>query len=78
MEEPKAKQNAPYKVTLAPKTYLWCTCGLSDKDPLCDGKHKGTEFMHQKFEITEEKDYWLCGCKKTKNPPFCDGTHKSL
>ena len=22
------------------RPYFWCTCGLSEKQPLCDGKHK--------------------------------------
>jgi CDGSH-type Zn-finger protein len=26
--------------TEAGKTYAWCTCGLSEKQPFCDGKHK--------------------------------------
>jgi CDGSH-type Zn-finger protein len=24
----------------AGKTYAWCTCGLSEKQPFCDGKNK--------------------------------------
>jgi len=26
------------------KSYFWCTCGKSSKQPFCDGSHKGTEF----------------------------------
>ena len=26
------------------KTYSWCTCGRSNKQPFCDGSHAGTEF----------------------------------
>ena len=26
------------------KSYYWCACGLSKKQPFCDGSHKGTEF----------------------------------
>ena len=26
------------------KSYFWCSCGKSSKQPLCDGSHKGTEF----------------------------------
>ena len=26
------------------KSYYWCTCGKSSKQPLCDGSHKGSEF----------------------------------
>ena len=26
------------------KSYYWCTCGKSSKQPFCDGSHKGTNF----------------------------------
>ena len=26
------------------KSYYWCSCGQSKKQPFCDGSHKGTEF----------------------------------
>ena len=26
------------------KSYYWCACGLSKKQPFCDGSHNGTEF----------------------------------
>jgi CDGSH iron-sulfur domain-containing protein 3 len=57
------------------KLYSWCTCGLSQKQPFCDGAHKGTEFRSLKFQVTEAGNYALCCCKKTKNPPYCDGSH---
>ena len=25
------------------KSYYWCSCGKSSKQPFCDGSHKGTE-----------------------------------
>merc|ERR1711924_381257 len=30
------------------KTYFWCTCGASAKQPFCDGSHKGTDFKPTK------------------------------
>jgi len=70
------------------KTYAWCTCGLSSKNPICDGSHKtlATEengemifpFKSLKFTAEEDGEVWLCNCKHTKNPPFCDGSHKEL
>lgn len=69
----------PYEVTLDEgKTYFWCTCGLSQKQPFCDGAHKGSDLglKSHSFKSDTEKKVWLCGCKKTKNPPFCDGSHK--
>lgn len=79
---PKIAANQPCCVNLeAGKTYAWCTCGLSEKQPFCDGRHKkveGTPYKSLRFESTENKEAWLCQCKKTKNPPYCDGSHNSL
>jgi CDGSH-type Zn-finger protein len=63
------------------KTYSWCTCGLSEKNPFCDGHHKtidGLPFRSLKFTAEEDGDVLLCNCKHTKNPPYCDGSHKQL
>ncbi len=70
------------------KTYAWCTCGLSEKQPFCDGKHKAlaTEengetvmpYKALKIVAEETKEVWLCNCKQSKNPPYCDGSHKNI
>lgn len=60
------------------KNYAWCTCGLSDNQPFCNGAHKGTEFKSHVFNLPEEKKVALCTCKQTSNPPYCDGAHKAL
>eukprot|EP00292_Cryptomonas_paramecium_P019075 CAMPEP_0113670154 /NCGR_PEP_ID=MMETSP0038_2-20120614/4978_1 /TAXON_ID=2898 /ORGANISM="Cryptomonas paramecium" /LENGTH=118 /DNA_ID=CAMNT_0000586137 /DNA_START=10 /DNA_END=366 /DNA_ORIENTATION=+ /assembly_acc=CAM_ASM_000170 len=57
------------------KTYYWCSCGLSAKQPFCDGAHKGTPFTPVKYEATETKRVLFCMCKKTGNAPLCDKTH---
>ena len=31
------------------RSYLWCSCGLSSKQPFCDGSHKNSEFSPVKF-----------------------------
>lgn len=73
-------QKAPYAIDLeAGKTYYWCTCGLSDKQPFCNGSHKEKgEFTPLEFVAEEAKTYHLCGCKNTGGEPFCDGSHKNL
>ena len=41
------------------KSYFWCSCGQSTKQPLCDGSHKGTSFLPLKYVATENKDIYL-------------------
>jgi CDGSH-type Zn-finger protein len=56
------------------KTYHWCSCGMSTKQPYCDGSHKGTAFRPISFKLGEKCDsFLLCGCKLSKINPFCDG-----
>ena len=77
---PKLAKCEPTLVKVeAGKTYAWCTCGLSETQPFCDGKHKSIEsllFKSLKVTFEKEEEVWLCNCKRTNNPPYCDGTHK--
>ena len=57
------------------KSYFWCSCGLSSKQPFCDGSHKNTEFSPVNFIADETKKMFFCTCKQTNNQPFCDGSH---
>ena len=57
------------------KSYYWCTCGKSTKQPFCDGSHKDSGKIPVKFDSTESKDVFFCNCKQTKDQPFCDGSH---
>ncbi|GGW27992.1 hypothetical protein GCM10011452_15770 [Gemmobacter lanyuensis] len=78
-DTPDVPQKAPYKVELeAGKTYFWCACGKSQKQPFCDGSHKGTTFAPMKFTAEDSKTAFLCGCKHSAKSPFCDGSHKAL
>jgi len=78
-QSPVIAQRKPYVVDLeGGKTYFWCTCGQSEKQPFCDGSHKDTDFSPQKFSMEEDGKYALCGCKHTKIGPLCDRTHASL
>jgi CDGSH iron-sulfur domain-containing protein 3 len=78
MAEPTIAQRTPYVVELAAGDYWWCGCGLSKRQPFCDGSHKATSFTPQKFTLSEAQKLWLCGCKRSANRPFCDGSHKKL
>jgi len=77
MEKPVCAQNSPIKVDLEAGQYWWCSCGLSKKQPFCDGSHKGTSFTPQMFKLDEPQTLWLCACKKTSKAPNCDGSHKN-
>ena len=79
MTEPVIAARAPIVVAVeAGKTYWWCACGKSAKQPFCDGSHKGSEFTPVKCDTTESKQQWFCACKHTASPPLCDGSHKKL
>ena len=57
------------------KSYFWCTCGKSSKQPFCDGSHKGTEFTPLTYKAEESKKVFFCTCKQTDDQPLCDGSH---
>jgi CDGSH-type Zn-finger protein/mannose-6-phosphate isomerase-like protein (cupin superfamily) len=77
---PRIARYKPYYFKPVPgKTYLWCSCGRSSKQPFCDGSHKGTQFQPVEYVATEsDGEVLLCGCKHSKSQPFCDGSHNNL
>lgn len=79
MIDPVIASRTPFGVEVEEgKSYWWCRCGLSKKQPLCDGSHKGGPFTPLEYKAEKSGKVWLCGCKHTGKPPFCDGTHKTL
>ena len=79
MAEPTIASRTPFAVDVqGGKDYWWCSCGLSKKQPFCDGSHKGSEFTPVKYTAQADGKIWFCGCKKAGKAPLCDGTHKSL
>lgn len=76
MTEPVRASNTPYAVDVeAGKSYWWCACGKSAKQPFCDGAHKDTDITPLKYDATETKKVYFCGCKATAKQPMCDGSH---
>lgn len=79
MSKATVADTKPAKVELeAGKKYFYCTCGLSKKQPFCDGTHKGSDFSPQVFTAEKDGPAFVCQCKQTGNAPFCDGSHKGL
>jgi len=79
MDTPVIAQRAPIAIDVeAGKIYFWCACGKSQKQPFCDGSHKGTGFTPIKYEAEEAREVFFCCCKHSKSAPICDGSHKTL
>ena len=79
MEKAVVAQKSPYEVPVeAGRNYFWCACGRSQKQPFCDGSHKGTGFSPLAHTAVQSEKLFFCGCKATGKVPFCDGRHKSL
>ena len=76
MNKPNVSKKGSYVVEVEEgKKYFWCSCGLSQNQPFCDGSHKGTEFMPFKYLADQSKKVFFCTCKQTNDQPLCDGSH---
>jgi len=78
MNLPKIVQKRPYVIEEKAGKKAFCSCGLSSKDPYCDGSHKDTEFSPEIVELKENKKVAWCGCKHSSKGAFCDGAHSKL
>jgi CDGSH-type Zn-finger protein len=79
MDAPVVAQKSPYAVDVeAGRTYWWCACGRSQRQPFCDGSHKVTSIVPLEWKASESKRVFFCGCKQTQGQPLCDGTHNRI
>ncbi len=61
------------------KTYYWCSCGLSNSQPFCDGSHTSVKgYAPIPYVADSNKLVSFCGCKYSKKEMICDGSHKIL
>lgn len=79
MTEPAIAQKGPFAVDVeAGKSYWWCACGRSKRQPFCDGSHKDTGFTPVEYKADTAKKVFFCGCKHSGDKPVCDGSHVKL
>ena len=79
MTTPIIAQKSPYATDVeAGKTYYWCSCGRSAKQPFCDGSHKDTGMTPTPYKAEESKKVYFCGCKASGKGVLCDGSHNKL
>ena len=60
---------------------FYCTCGKSERQPWCDGSHRGTEWKPYRFKYEgEAKVRGICGCKMNldSSGAICDSAHKYI
>ncbi|UWQ63633.1 CDGSH iron-sulfur domain-containing protein [Leisingera caerulea] len=78
-DTPEIARKAPFPVEVTEgKTYFWCACGKSSRQPFCDGSHKDTGFEPVKYKAEKDGKVFFCGCKHSGKKPLCDGTHSKL
>tara|TARA_B100000508_G_scaffold124261_1_gene107484 strand:+ start:342 stop:587 length:246 start_codon:yes stop_codon:yes gene_type:complete len=61
----KITEGRPVKFTVKKgERYSFCTCGHSEKMPLCDGAHReeAPGYHSYKFEADKDQTIWLCTC----------------
>jgi len=79
MSTPQIAGRAPEAIEVEEgKSYFWCACGKSSKQPFCDGSHKDTDFTPVKYTAEKSKTVYFCTCKQSDNAPLCDGSHNKL
>ncbi len=79
MANPIVAQEVPYMFEVETgRNYLWCACGRSKKQPICDGAHSGTGITPIIYEAEATKKVLFCGCKASRKKPICDGSHNRL
>lgn len=79
MAAPVIAQKGPFAVAVeAGKSYWWCACGRSKRQPFCDGSHVGSEFAPVEYRAEAAGTVYFCGCKHSGTKPACDGSHARL
>jgi CDGSH-type Zn-finger protein len=64
--------------TELPGERWWCACGKSERQPFCDGSHRGGPVGPSVVTLEETLDVRWCCCKRSSTPPWCDGSQECL
>jgi CDGSH iron-sulfur domain-containing protein 3 len=72
---PYTLRDAPYVCHVEAGEHWWCACGKSERQPFCDGSHRGGPSGPVIVTIERAGEVAWCGCKRTETPPFCDWSH---
>ena len=72
---PFTTRDAPYVCAEDAGEHWWCACGKSERQPYCDGSHRGGQVGPAIVMFDAPREVAWCGCKLTATPPFCDGKH---
>ncbi|UFJ42382.1 CDGSH iron-sulfur domain-containing protein [Brevibacillus humidisoli] len=69
----------PYVMHEEPGLQTYCSCGLTEEAPYCDGSHNGKHTGKRPYlvKVEAERIVSICGCGRSAKLPYCDGTHKS-
>ena len=73
---PYTAVDGPFVVDVEPGEYWWCACGKSERQPYCDGSHRGGPTGPVIVVVAEAREIVWCGCKRTATAPFCDFAHR--
>ena len=69
---------------VAGKHYFWCSCGASQNQPFCDGRHVahnkkvGGNFKPVPYVSEEDDTVCFCTCKQSLDGAECDGSHGTI
>lgn len=77
-DKPIIVQLRSLKMDMEPGTYFWCSCGKSNKQPFCDGSHKGTNFKPERVVIEQRQKVAWCMCRHSDKGAICDHKHREL
>src|SRR5438105_13003502 len=56
--------------------FWWCACGKSERQPYCDGSHRGGPVGPVIVRFDAARTVSWCRCKQTGSRPFCDTLHE--